>query len=180
MQKNIDLSRMSFLVIEDNPHMRSIFRSILSGFGVRAIYEASDGAEGLEMVLERSPDVVLCDWMMTPMSGAEFTRILRKDRDMSVCTTPVIIVSAHARKNVIIEAIRLGIHGFVAKPVSPAVLHDRIMDVIVKHGQYGRSKGFFGRKPPALPQGKKIIDLSHMGAEPAQPSQQDADSMAYL
>jgi len=180
MQKNIDLSRMSFLVVEDNPHMRSILRSILSGFGVRAIIEASDGAEGLELLIERSPDIVLCDWKMTPMSGSEFTRILRKDRDPSVSTTPVIIISAHARKNVIMEAIQLGIHGFIAKPVSPSVLYERIVDVIHKHGQYGRSKGFFGRKPPALRGDKKVIDLSGMGDDSSNTGKSGPDSMAFL
>lgn len=141
MFRSWDLSQVSFLIIDDNIHMRSILRSVLTGFGARCLYEAADGAEGIEMVMDRNPDVVLCDWAMKPLSGWEFLSILRADHDPELNTVPVIMVSAHSQKSVILEALKVGIHGFVAKPVSPAVLYRRIADVLIKQAEYGRSKG---------------------------------------
>ena len=77
----IDMSDLSVLVIDDNTHMRSLFRAILGGFGIRRVYEAGDGADGLAMMVDRRPDIAICDWLMEPLSGAEFLTILRKDSD---------------------------------------------------------------------------------------------------
>ncbi|GGB42583.1 hypothetical protein GCM10011316_13100 [Roseibium aquae] len=155
-----DLSRTSFLLVEDNPHMRSILRSVLSGFGVRQIHEASDGAEGLDAVVERTPDVVLIDWHMTPLDGGDFVRMLRGDPDLTVATTPVLVISARPKKTTIVQAVQLGIHGFVAKPVAPAVLYDRVSNVLYRQSLYGRTRGLLKtqRTPPKTK--VKVTDLT--------------------
>lgn len=131
--------------------MRSILRSVLSGIGVRQIYEAADGADGLEMVLERMPDFILCDWAMKPVNGAEFIRTLRADSDPALNTIPVLVVSAHASRAAIVQAVQLGIHGYIAKPISPAILYDRISDILEKQALNGRAKGMFELKNLMLP-----------------------------
>lgn len=142
-----DLSSVSFLIIDDNMHMRSILRSVLGGFGARHIFEASDGADGLEIVLDRSPDFILCDWVMKPLSGSEFIRTLRAERDRLLSTLPVVVVSAHSHKSTVLEAVKLGIHGFIAKPVSPTVLYRHIGDTLHKQALYGRTKGILFDPP---------------------------------
>lgn len=131
--------------------MRSILRSVLSGIGVRQIYEAADGADGLEMVLERMPDFILCDWAMKPVNGAEFIRTLRADSDAAFNTIPVLVVSAHASRAAILRAVQLGIHGYIAKPFSPTILYDRISDILEKQALNGRTKGMFELKNLVLP-----------------------------
>lgn len=130
----LDMSALSVLVIDDNIHMRSLFRAILGGFGIRRIYEASDGADGLSVLVDRKPDLAICDWLMTPLNGQEFLALLRRDSDELVASTPVILVSADARRQVVLEAARLGINGFLAKPVSPTTLYQRILRVITADG----------------------------------------------
>lgn len=159
--------------------MRSIIRSILSGFGVRQIHEASDGADALEAVIDRTPDIVLCDWAMAPVSGAEFIKILRRDKDPHISTTPVVVISAHSRKTTIIEAMRIGIHGFVAKPVAPAVLYNRIGTVLDKQAVQGRSKGLFQQPGPRTSSKVDVMDLQRQPA-PAPASRQDMLSLALL
>ncbi|MEE4012495.1 response regulator [Roseibium sp. FZY0029] len=144
MREKWDLSRISCLIAEDNPHMRSILRSVLTGFGIRSAYEATDGAEALEMVVDRKPDIVLCDWVMNPFGGNEFLRILRSDRDLVISTTPVLIVTAHAKRATILEGIEIGIHGFVAKPIAPAILYRHIGEILERQEIHGRSKGIQG------------------------------------
>ncbi|WP_428671318.1 response regulator [Roseibium sp.] len=144
MREQWDLSKISCLIAEDNPHMRGILRSILTGFGIRTVFEAADGAEALEIVVDRMPDIVLLDWVMSPFDGAEFLRILRGDRDPIVCTTPVLAVTAHAKRRTILEAIEVGIHGFVAKPIAPAILYRHIGEILERQEIYGRSRGIMG------------------------------------
>lgn len=139
--------------------MRAILRSVLSGFGIRTILEASDGADALELVVDRKPDIVLCDWAMTPFGGSEFLRILRSDHNSLVSTTPVLIVTAHARRATILEAIAIGVHGFVAKPISPAILYSHIGDILERQKMFGRSKGMLGpgwSKPDGGLRGAKV------------------------
>ncbi|MFN4010481.1 MAG: response regulator [Pannonibacter sp.] len=179
MRTRLDISNLSFLIVDDNMHMRQILRSILAGFGGRRIYDAADGADGLEIVIDRRPDLVLCDWLMTPVSGVDFLKLIRADKDKSLSTTPVVIVTAHARKPVILEAIRIGIHGFVAKPVAPAVLYNRIETALVHQDQHGRSRGSL-RLPGSRPldiRGREVIDLSRR-SEPVDQHPRQAQKLA--
>ena len=186
MRTRIDLSNLSFLILDDNMHMRQILRSIMAGFGARRIFDAGDGADGLEILIDRRPDLIICDWAMTPVSGADFLKLLRGDKDKTLATTPVVIVTAHARKPVVLEAIRIGIHGFVAKPVAPAVLLNRIETALVQQDLHGRSRGSLSlpgqRAPQRAPQRrakpKEIIDLSQPSARPLPVD--DAMGLAFL
>ena len=54
----INFNRLRFLVIDDNAHMRRILRTLLHGFGTREVYEAEDGAAGLEAFTHYVPDIV--------------------------------------------------------------------------------------------------------------------------
>ena len=60
----IDFSHLRILVVDDNAHMRRIVRTLLNGFGVRDIYEADNGATGLEAFNQFVPDIILTDWAM--------------------------------------------------------------------------------------------------------------------
>ena len=55
----IDFNRLRFLVIDDNAHMRRIVRTLLHGFGARDVYEAEDGAAGLDAFTHHIPDIVM-------------------------------------------------------------------------------------------------------------------------
>ncbi len=148
LRDNWDFSKISCLIAEDNPHMRTIMRSVLAGFGIRSIFEASDGSEALELVVDRKPHLVLCDWVMNPFGGNEFLQILRSDPDRFLSTTPVLIVTAHAQKGTIMEAIEIGIHGFVAKPIAPVILYRHIVEILERQETLGRSKGISGPRQP--------------------------------
>src|SRR4051794_8918989 len=65
----IEYNRLRFLVIDDNAHMRRILRTLLHGFGTREVYEAEDGAAGLEGFTHYSPDIVITDWAMPIFDG---------------------------------------------------------------------------------------------------------------
>jgi len=169
-----DLSKISCLIAEDNPHMRGILRSVLSGFGIRSLFEASDGAEALELVVDRKPDIVLCDWVMSPFGGNEFLRILRSDRDLVASTTPVLVVTAHAKRATILEAIEIGIHGFVAKPIAPAILYRHIGEILERQDLHGRSRGILGPGQQKPLRSLDVTDLSDLAKPKPEPEAEQA------
>ncbi|WP_299814671.1 response regulator [uncultured Roseibium sp.] len=162
MRDKWDLSGISCLITEDNPHMRTILRSVLSGFGVRTLYEAGDGAEALEIVVDRRPDIVLCDWAMKLFGGSEFLRILRADRDRQLNTTPVLVVTAHTTRATILEAVDIGIHGFVAKPIAPVILYQHIGGILERQRLYGRTRGIPAPGTAWTEREADTLDLSGM------------------
>src|SRR5262249_53377796 len=74
----IDFNRLRFLVIDDNAHMRRILRTLLHGFGAREVYEAEDGAAGLEAFTHYIPDIVITDWAMPIFDGLELMQMIRQ------------------------------------------------------------------------------------------------------
>ena len=76
----IDFSKLRFLVVDDNPHMRRILRALLLGFGSREVHEAADGANGLEAFTKFTPDIVIVDWAMPLVDGLELARMMPEKR----------------------------------------------------------------------------------------------------
>lgn len=176
-----DLSQTSFLVVEDNVHMRSILRSILTGYGVRQVFEASEGADGLEIALERAPDIILLDWNMSPVSGSDFLRVLRDDRDPILSTTPVLMISAYCQRATVIEALKRGIHGFIAKPVSPVILYRHVIDILMRQERDGRSKGLTVKIGAKKDQPRSKFAAAPVAkAKPVPEEPQDDSMMALL
>src|SRR5438270_7384720 len=101
------------LVVEDEAALAKVLKMRLEieGFAVRT---AGDGAEAMEMIAERRPDVVVCDLMMPVMDGFEVTRALKGDEAMR--SIPLLILSARKVQKEIDELTRLGADGFVSKP----------------------------------------------------------------
>ena len=70
----INFNRLRFLVVDDNAHMRRILRTHLHGFGTREVYEAEDGASGLEAFTNYMPDIVLTDWVCRSSTALNWRR----------------------------------------------------------------------------------------------------------
>jgi CheY-like chemotaxis protein len=71
------IQTLGVLVIDDNQYMRKVTRNLLMNIGVRAVYEAGDGIAGLDVIRTLAPDVVILDWHLPLLNGAEFVRIVR-------------------------------------------------------------------------------------------------------
>ncbi len=132
LQSESLLAGCSILIVDDNNYMRSILRTMISGFGVRSIFEAGDGADAIAILLDRRPAIVLCDWIMHPIDGNNFLRIVRQDEDTEIAKTPVIVISADSRRSVVVAARNAGVNYFLAKPVAPAILYDRLKAIVIQ------------------------------------------------
>ncbi|MDX9954910.1 MAG: response regulator transcription factor [Anaerolineae bacterium] len=112
------------LVIDDDPGLVTLLRLGLERDGF-AVYEASNGKEGLRMAYEIHPDVILLDIMMPEMDGWSACQRLR-----SVCDTPIIVLSAKAGQADVVRGLTLGADDYVTKPCSFNELKARIKAVL--------------------------------------------------
>ena len=118
------------LCIEDEPEMIDLIRLILGrrGFEVRG---AGGGMEGIKMIRQEHPDLVLLDLMMPDMDGWEVYQQMKADE--TTRTIPVIVVTAKAQS---IDKV-LGLHiakvdDYIAKPFSPQELLNSVDKVFAK------------------------------------------------
>ena len=140
----IDFNKLRFLIIDDNVHMRRILRTLLHGFGARDVYEAEDGAAGLEAFTHNAPDVVLTDWSMPIFDGLELAQMIRQPGTTSNPFVPIIMLTGHSEKNHVMAARDAGITEFMVKPISAKALYQRILNVIINPRPFIRTKTYFG------------------------------------
>ena len=144
------LQQNSVLVVDDNPFMRKMVRSLLTNIGVKTIYEAGDGIAGLEVIRTMSPDVVILDWEMPLLNGPEFVRIVRSPGVFPLPDIPIIMLSAYCERWRIVEAVRIGVNEFLCKPVSAKALLDRFISILAKPRVSVQMGEYYGPEPRKL------------------------------
>ena len=138
---------MSFLIVEDSTHMRTILRTILAGFGCRRIFEAEDGADGLEKLDAASPDLVIIDWEMPVLSGPEMIRFIRNPDGFRQAYVPIILLTAHTERHRMIQAKSFGVNEVLRKPVSPKAIYQRVASIMLQPRPFLRTATYFGPTP---------------------------------
>jgi two-component system chemotaxis response regulator CheY len=119
---------MKFLIVDDSFVVRkSNEHHILSAFPDAEIIFAEDGKEALLLLLKKKicPDLILMDVNMPGLNGIETLKELKKSYDNF--QVPVIMVTAEAKKELIVEMIKLGVSGYLVKPYKPKDLIDKIL-----------------------------------------------------
>lgn len=92
--ERLDEQVTTIVVIDDNPHDRRLIRRLLQSYKLYRVYEARNGKEGLHVIQDRKPDLVVLDLTMPEMDGFELLNILKNDPQTA--NIPVVIVSAKA------------------------------------------------------------------------------------
>ena len=137
------------LVVDDEYYMRKVVRTLLAGIGVGTVYEALDGADGLEQIRRHAPDLVIVDWNMPKLDGPSFVRIVRSAATCPYPNVPIIMLTGHSERARVVAAIELGVNDFLLKPVSSKALEDRLLAVLSRprpNPQAGRPSGQQQRK----------------------------------
>ena len=125
---------MRILVTDDAASMRQIIKGILAQLGYREVLEAADGNQALQLLRAEGADLLLLDWNMPRMTGIELVRAIRSDPQLK--DLPIIMVTAEAEKQKVLEALKAGVNNFVVKPFTPETLKQKIAKVT---GASGRS-----------------------------------------
>lgn len=124
----VDLTSVDFLVVDDNRFIRRLLREILFSFGVRKIREAESADEALHAVRKSPPDLILCDWMMHPVSGLDFLKWLRGEAGIQ--RVPIVMITGHATSDYVETALGEGADSYIAKPFTPSTLLAHIMKIV--------------------------------------------------
>ncbi len=120
---------MKILVVDDFPTMRRIIRNLLKELDYTNVEEAEDGAMALEKLRGGGFNFVITDWNMPRMSGIDLLRAIRADEELK--SIPVLMVTAEAKKENVIEAVQAGVSNYIVKPFTAASLKEKI-DLIFK------------------------------------------------
>ncbi len=141
---DLDLSDLSFLIVDDYPPMRAILRVMLQALGIRDIGEANDGLSAIDEMKGFHADIVIADYRMVPMDGLGLTLRIRDGEAGIDPFTPVIMVSGHSEKSRICQARDAGVTEFLVKPISATLLYYRLRAMIENPRPFIRSSDFFG------------------------------------
>lgn len=137
-------SEIKIVVVDDEPSMRKVVRTMLTGMGVRNIYEAADGPEGLELIRAVAPDIVIVDWQMPGLDGSGFVRVVRSPETFPYPDVPIIMLTGHSERSRVIEAIKIGVNEFLLKPVSSKALQDRLVAVLANPRRMVQGENYDG------------------------------------
>ncbi len=115
------------LVIEDEPSLAKVLqmRLQIEGFEVDIAF---DGAEGMKMMGESPPDLVVCDLMMPVMDGLEVTRAMKSDPMFK--SIPILILTALKSEKQMAALQKAGADGFATKPYDGKELSSRIRELL--------------------------------------------------
>jgi two-component system chemotaxis response regulator CheY len=141
---------LRILVVDDNQHMRKLVRNLLVNVGVKNLYEAADGIDGLDAIRTLSPDLVILDWEMPLLNGPEMVRIVRSPGVFPTPDIPIIMLTGHGERWRVVEAVRLGVNEFMVKPVSSKGLLDRIVSIMAKPRPTVKLGDYYGPAPRNL------------------------------
>jgi two-component system chemotaxis response regulator CheY len=115
---------MKILIVDDFSTMRRIIKNLLRDLGFSNTSEADDGQTALPMLQNGNFDFLVTDWNMPGMSGIDLLKAVRADDRLK--TMPILMVTAEAKRDQIIEAAQAGVNGYVVKPFTAAVLKEKI------------------------------------------------------
>lgn len=115
---------MKILIVDDFSTMRRIIKNLLRDLGFTNTQEADDGTTALPMLRAGDFDFLVTDWNMPGMTGIELLKQVRADAKL--VSLPVLMVTAEAKRDQIVEAAQAGVNGYVVKPFTAQVLKEKI------------------------------------------------------
>ena len=125
---------MKILVVDDFSTMRRIVKNLLGDLGFTNMEEADDGSTALA-ALEAAGDFdfVVTDWNMPGVTGIELLKAIRKHPKFK--SLPVLMVTAEAQREQIIEAAQAGVNGYIIKPFTAATLKEKLDKIFERLAQ---------------------------------------------
>ena len=121
-------SGLRFLVVDDFSTMRRIVRNFLNDLGYSDVVEADDGDTALPILKQGNIDFLVTDWNMPNMPGLDLLKAVRADPQLA--RMPVLLVTAEAKREQIVQAAQAGVNGYVVKPFTAATLKSKIEKIL--------------------------------------------------
>jgi len=119
---------MKFLVVDDFSTMRRIIKNLLNDLGYQNVLEADDGQTALPILQAGGIEFLVTDWNMPGMPGLDLLKAVRSDPKLA--KLPVLMLTAEAKREQIIEAAQAGVNGYVIKPFTAVTLKEKIDKIL--------------------------------------------------
>ena len=119
---------MKFLVVDDYSTMRRIIKNLLHDLGYANVTEADDGNTALPLLQNGSFDFLITDWNMPGMAGLDLLKAVRATEKLK--KLPVLMLTAEAKREQIVEAAQAGVNGYVIKPFTAQTLKEKIDKIL--------------------------------------------------
>jgi two-component system, chemotaxis family, chemotaxis protein CheY len=149
--KAYDLGKFRVLIIEDFSFIADLLASSLNELGVGEVILANNLAAGKDKILNhnavpspRNIDVVILDWLMPDGKGSELLKWARGHKSDTIRYLPMIVCSAYASTELVVESRDCGANEVLVKPVSAEKMSKRILSVIDRPRAYIKTPEFFG------------------------------------
>lgn len=150
----IDFSNLRVLVIENHELMRRLLREMLRGFGVQDMRFAKDVPSAIEFVYAEHIDVIILDFFLGELDGADFAKHIRHDENCRNRATPILLITGMPDHHKVMKVLDAGINGMLAKPIAPTELYKRIHALLAHPRPFVISNNYVGpmreRKKPAV------------------------------
>ena len=121
------MNSKTILVVDDEPAIRDMISTALDVAGYKCL-QAENAQQAHAIIIDDQPDLVLLDWMMPETSGIELIR--RLQRDELTKNVPVIMLTAKAAEDNMVQGLESGADDYITKPFSPRALVARINAVL--------------------------------------------------
>lgn len=119
---------LRFLVVDDYSTMRRIVKNFLNDLGYPNVQEADDGNTALPILKGGNVDFLITDWNMPNMPGLDLLKAVRADP--ALAKLPVLLLTAEAKREQIVEAAQAGVNGYVVKPFTAQTLKEKIEKIL--------------------------------------------------
>ena len=124
---------MKILLVEDALGMRKIVASMLKRLGYDQVTTANDGMQGLQLMQSERFDLLLTNWSMPVMDGLQLIRQVRTNpRHTQI---PVILFTSRSSKKDVVEAMEVGVDGYLAKPFTSPQLQEQLSGILERRTQ---------------------------------------------
>lgn len=117
-----------FLVVDDYLSMRRMVKSVLNDLGYSNVTEADDGSTALPLLRDGEFDFLITDWNMPGMAGLDLLKAVRANERLA--KLPVLMVTAEAKREQIVEAVQAGVNGYIIKPFTAEVLKEKLAKIL--------------------------------------------------
>jgi len=121
---------MKILIVDDFSTMRRIVKNLLADLGFTNTTEADDGKSAWPLLQAGDFEFVVTDWNMPGMTGIDLLKNIRADARLA--KLPVLMVTAEAQRDQIIEAAKAGVNGYIIKPFTAVTLKEKIDKIFAR------------------------------------------------
>lgn len=130
---------LKILLVDDSMMIRAIITDALNKMGFNNIHEAENGKAGLEKLKEEGGfDFILSDWNMPKMSGLEFLKAVRANKELK--NILFVMLSAESISDKIDSAIKDGADGYITKPFKSEKIKKEIENILWQHSKKKRGE----------------------------------------